>query len=191
MSVIYYDGDRLALSTIEPKQEPLLRTWINDPEIWSTLGMRHPINEPQELEHIQKFNTTPTDRIFGVYVKDESRLIGTIGLHQIDAVSHRAVIGILIGDKAYQNSGYGTEAMQLVMRFGFMELNLHRMLLYVFASNDRAVHVYEKVGFVKEGCLRDHLWRHGKWQDVYVYGILDSEWALRYQNVSQRQMQLA
>lgn len=187
MSVIYYDGDRVALTTIEPQEEPLLRTWINDPEIWSTLGMRRPINEPQEKVHIEKFNANPTDMIFGVYVKDDCKLIGTIGLHRIDATCRRAVLGIMIGDKAYQNNGYGTEAIELVMRYGFMELNLHRILLHVFARNDRAVHVYEKVGFIEEGRLRDHVWRHGQWCDVYVYGILESEWALKYQRKTDTQ----
>ncbi len=178
MSVIYYDGDRLALSTIEPQDEPKLRTWINDPEIWSTLGMRRPINAPQETQRIEQFNTSSEDLIFGVYLKAEEKLIGTVGMHRIDAVSRRGVIGILIGEKDYQNTGYGTEAMQLILRYGFREMNLHRILLHVFGGNDRAIHVYEKVGFVREGTLRDHLWRHGRWNDVYIYGMLESEWSM-------------
>ncbi|MFG0248305.1 MAG: GNAT family N-acetyltransferase [Phycisphaeraceae bacterium JB051] len=181
MSVIYYDGDQLALSTIEPQDEPRLRTWINDPEIWSTLGMRRPINAPQEAKIIEQFNTSREELIFGIYLKSQKRIIGTVGVHRIDAVSRRGVIGILIGEKDAQNAGYGTQAMQLILRYGFREMNLHRILLHVLGSNDRAIHVYEKVGFVREGTLRDHIWRHGRWHDVYVYGMLESEWSMMQQ----------
>ena len=75
MSVIYYNGNRLALSTIEPQDESKLRAWINDPEIWSTLGMRRPINGPQEAKIIEQFNTSNEDLIFGIYLKAEEKII--------------------------------------------------------------------------------------------------------------------
>jgi len=70
--------------------------------------------------------------------------------------------------------------MRLMLRYGFMELNLNRVTLGVFANNPRAVRSYEKCGFVHEGCLREFLLRDGKYCDMLQMGILREEWEALY-----------
>ncbi len=176
MSVVYYEGQRTYFRPIEPEDEPQLRKWINDPRVWSTTGLRHPFNSLREKEWIEKYGKNDNDYQFGVAVKEDDRLIGTVGLHGIRQHSRKATLGIAIGDVDAQNKGYGTEAVGLTLRFAFEELNLNRVMLHVFDFNPRAQRVYEKNGFVQEGRLRQDSYRHGQYRDILVYGILRAEW---------------
>ena len=88
----------------------------------------------------------------------------------------KAEFGINLGDVAYQNKGFGTEAARLAIRFGFEELNLNRIGLSVFANNTRAIRCYQKAGFVQEGCLRQAFYRSGQFHDEYRFAILRDEW---------------
>ena len=85
-------------------------------------------------------------------------------------------VSIAIGEAKCRGKGYGYEVMQLVLRFAFDELNLHRIQLTVFSYNERAIALYEKLGFHREGVYREHLQRDGRRYDMYLYGLLRSEW---------------
>jgi RimJ/RimL family protein N-acetyltransferase len=107
-------------------------------------------------------------------------LIGSIELLEFSWSSGDAWVGIGIGESAYQGKGYGTEAMQILLRYGFEELGLHRVSLSVFAYNTRAIHSYEKAGFQHEGRIRQYVLREGKTWDLLFLGILRSEWEALY-----------
>ncbi len=77
---------------------------------------------------------------------------------------------------AYWGQGYGYEAMVLALNFAFNELNLHRLQLTVYSYNERAIHLYERLGFQREGVYREFLLRDGQYHDMYQYGILSHEW---------------
>lgn len=103
-------------------------------------------------------------------------ILGTLDL-MIPEWAHRdGWIGIGLGDRATWGQGYGTEAMRLLLRFAFAELNLFRVTLSVFAYNPRAIHVYEQLGFVLEGAQRERLRRDGQRYDLLLMGLLRSEW---------------
>jgi RimJ/RimL family protein N-acetyltransferase len=85
-------------------------------------------------------------------------------------------VGIGIGEREYWGRGYGTDAMRVVLRFAFQELNLHRVSLSVFAYNERAVRSYVKAGFREEGRTRELMLREGTRHDVIEMGILREEW---------------
>jgi len=118
---------------------------------------------------------TPTTWPWDICVKDGQHLIGACGLHRVRLADRSAVFGILVGDREYQNRGFGTEATRLMLRFAFEELNLNRVGLSVLAANRRGIQVYEKVGFVREGCARQAYYRNGRYQDELFYGLLRSE----------------
>ncbi|HQE20210.1 MAG TPA: GNAT family protein, partial [Aggregatilineales bacterium] len=75
--------------------------------------------------------------------------------------------------------GYGSDAVCVLLRFGFDELNLHRIELGVFDSNQRGIRAYEKAGFVEEGRRREVLWREGRYHDMILMSILEDEWRAR------------
>jgi RimJ/RimL family protein N-acetyltransferase len=85
-------------------------------------------------------------------------------------------VGLGIGDRNDWGKGYGTDAMKIILRFAFTELNLRRVTLTVFEYNPRAIRSYEKVGFRHEGRLRSILLRDGKRWDMLYMGILAEDW---------------
>ncbi|MCL4252318.1 MAG: GNAT family N-acetyltransferase, partial [Anaerolineae bacterium] len=70
--------------------------------------------------------------------------------------------------------------MNVLLRFAFMDLNLHRLELNVFSYNARAIRSYEKIGFMREGVLRETLYRDGVYHDIHVMGILRREWMAKH-----------
>lgn len=113
---------------------------------------------------------------FSIRATQDHALLGYLFYMQIHWRNRHALIGIAIGNSDYWGGGYGTEAMRLALRYGFMEMNLNRVQLEVFAYNTRAVRSYEKVGFKLEGTLRQWLLRDGEYHDVHIMGILRDEW---------------
>lgn len=178
--VVFYPGKRIYFRPVEVDDEPLLKRFINNPENWRFLRHGQPLNSVREREWIESLGKGTTDYVFGVVLKGPDRLIGVTGLHQVSATDRSAVFGINIGDRAYQGRGYGREATELVLKYAFEELNLNRVELAVYADNWRAIRMYQKVGFVQEGCARQARYSGGRYQDEYRFGILRGEWESLY-----------
>src|SRR5262249_47639304 len=111
-----------------------------------------------------------------IAVRATDALVGVTGLHQTDLRNRHASFGIVIGEKEAWGRGYGTEATALLVRHAFETLNLNRVWLHVFEDNERGIRAYEKVGFQKEGRLRQDTFREGRYWDTFVMGILREEW---------------
>ena len=174
--ILFYEGDRIYLRPMELTDEQKLRKWINDPEIWRYLMVRTPMTSIREREWIESQGRSETEVRFGVVVRAGDRLIGSVGLHRIHPVNRNAEVGIMIGDREYHGKGFGTEAVRLIVRYGFEELNLHRVALRVFSNNYRAIGCYQKAGFVHEGCLREAMFRNGQFVDEYLFSIMRADW---------------
>lgn len=107
---------------------------------------------------------------------DDSHDIGECGLWGAYSHNRDAWISIGIGARELWGKGYGSDAMNVLLRFAFRELNLHRVNLVTFEYNPRAIRAYEKLGFVHEGRQRDGMKRGGqRWALVFM-GILRDEW---------------
>lgn len=170
------EGRLVRLRAREPEDEPLLYRWFNDPEVTMHLSLRYPLSHAQEKDFIQgSARIGYNAATFGVETIAESQLIGGVGFESVSPENRSAVLGIAIGDKQFWNSGYGTDAMRVICRFGFDMMNLHRIELEVYADNARAVHVYEKVGFQLEGIRRRAIFKFGHYQDLHVMGLLAEE----------------
>jgi len=101
--------------------------------------------------------------------------IGNVGLHGIDRANRKASLGIVIGEKEYWSKGLGTDAMATVLRYAFERLRLHKVNLDVMDYNERAIRVYERCGFVREGVRRDELWKRGRFVNLVRMSILETE----------------
>jgi RimJ/RimL family protein N-acetyltransferase len=121
----------------------------------------------------------PSEYLFGIRTLDENRLVGFIDLEGAMFPNGDAFVGIGVGDRQFWGQGYGTDAMNVILRYAFMELNLRRVSLDTFEYNPRAVRSYEKAGFVLEGAARDFLHREGQRWDLIFMGILREEWLAR------------
>lgn len=109
---------------------------------------------------------------FAVETRDTHAFIGRCGFINVDWKNRSAEITVLIGDGALRGKGYGTDAVRTLLRFGFDEMNLHKASAQVFTFNEAALRCYEKCGFVREGLLREEVYRDGRYQDVAVLGLI-------------------
>jgi RimJ/RimL family protein N-acetyltransferase len=119
---------------------------------------------------------SPASYYFSIRTLEDDKLIGELGLDVVDWSGRDAFVGLGIGETEYWSKGYGTDVMNVLLRFAFMEINLRRVTLTVFEYNPRAIRSYEKAGFQHEGRKRLLLNREGKrWDELYM-GILREEW---------------
>ncbi|RPJ18725.1 MAG: N-acetyltransferase [Chloroflexi bacterium] len=119
---------------------------------------------------------SPASYFFSIRTLAEDKLIGELGLDVVNWSGRDAFVGLGIGETEYWGKGYGTDVMNVLLRFAFTEINLRRVTLSVFEYNPRAIRSYEKAGFRHEGRKRRALNREGqRWDELYM-GILREEW---------------
>jgi [ribosomal protein S5]-alanine N-acetyltransferase len=169
-------GEKLYLRSLERGDAAQLSTWINNREVARFLKSHRPVNLQNEEEFIESSCKSKEELVFGIVTKDNDRLIGCTGLHGFDQINRHCFFGIFIGDTAQWGKGYGTEATRIVTRYAFESLNFNRVWLHVYDFNERGIKTYEKVGFKREGVLRQHTYRDGKYHDVFSMAILRSDW---------------
>lgn len=171
-----FEGRLVRLRAREPEDEPLSFQWFNDPEVTQFLTLRYPLSHASEREFLERQSQPAYGMAsFSVVKKSDGALLGGISLEDGQPENRSATLGIAIGDKAAWDGGYGTDAMRVLCRFGFDHMNLHRIQLEVYEGNERARHVYEKVGFVLEGTKRQAHFKYGRYWDVYLMGLLEGE----------------
>jgi RimJ/RimL family protein N-acetyltransferase len=178
-------GERIRLTAVRPEDTAVMTRWFEDTEFVRLLDSdpAFPRTEAQ-ISQILNQETGKNAFSFSVRPKDDERLIGGINLDSIMWTHGSAWLGICIGVE-FQGQGYGYETIDLALAFAFLELNLHRVQLSVFSYNERAIALYEKLGFVKEGVYREALHRDGKRHDMLLYGILRREWQARRDSAGQ------
>ncbi|MDK2980717.1 MAG: hypothetical protein PWQ55_1064 [Chloroflexota bacterium] len=172
-------GKRVRLRAMSKDDLPMFVGWLNDPEVNRNLTVYAPMSAEQEQQWYQKNLAQPIDEqplAIEVNIKDQWKIIGNVGFMNINQLSHCAEIGIVIGEKASWNKGFGTEAMQLMVDYGFNTLNLNRIYLHVYETNPRGIRCYEKVGFQHEGRQRQARYLEGQYIDVLMMSILKKDW---------------
>lgn len=173
-------GEHCYLSPINPADAEKYTAWLNDLEV-----SKHLIVSDQQI-NVQKETEILNDmikrgnQIFAIIDKEKDVLIGNCSLFKIDHADRKAELGIFIGDKNYWDKGYGTEALRLLLDYGFNILNLHNIFLNVHSFNKRALRAYEKVGFKIIGRRRESFIMAGKKYDEIFLDILEEEFTSPY-----------
>ncbi len=171
-------GARVQLDAIGFYDIDTLAQWYADSEFLRLFDTSTACPLPRErLQHyiVSKQNSA-TDFVFAVRRIGETAMLGYVELVNIEWNNGVGQVGIGIGDPALRGKGYGREALTLLLDFAFTELNLYRVQLQVIAYNVCAIHLYEKLGFRREGTLRAYVHRDGVRYDLYLYGLLRPEW---------------
>lgn len=136
------------------------------------------LSEKKHKEWFEKdLEKADSEEIFWAIRKlDDEALIGFIALFNLYKQHGDTLVAIAIGERKYWSHGYGTDAMRVMLRYAFLELNLRRVGLIVFEYNPRAIRSYEKAGFTLEGRVRGAMQRDGKRWDYLYMGVLREEW---------------
>ncbi len=165
-------GENIYLSPINLEDYEKYTEWINDLDISLKLGNAHQIYTLQKEQEILE---DISENSFAIILKENDKLIGNCGLIDVEQVTRKAELGIFIGEKEYWNMGYGTEAITLLLDYGFNLLNLHNIMLEVFAFNKRAIECYKKIGFKEIGRRREAREIAGKKYDEVFMDFLATE----------------
>ncbi|PFT89337.1 GNAT family N-acetyltransferase [Bacillus thuringiensis] len=166
----------IKLKTFKKSDFKQLINWINSEEFliqWSGNAFTFPLDEQQLEKYIESANTLA----FKVVDEETSDVIGHISLGQIDNINKSARIGkVLVGNTKMRGRSIGKHMMKAVLHIAFDELKLHRVTLGVYDFNISAISCYEKIGFVKEGLLREAKRVGETYWNLWEMSMLEYEW---------------
>ena len=167
-------GNKCYLSPIDENDAEKFTEWLNDLEVTQYLSQMYPriINVQNEKGFLEKLAKEQNYSIIDIKTDE---LLGNCGFIQINHIHQTGEVGIFIGNKKYWNNGYGTEALILLLDYGFKALNLHNISLCVVSFNSRAIRVYEKIGFKIIGKHREVILQGNKRHDRIHMDILYNE----------------
>jgi len=174
-------GKKCTLTSITEKDLPNYVKWFSDPEVIEHLAADFSnLNMKKEKKWFDGEKKDKNSVTFGIKPKGSDKVAGSVSLHDIDLFNKKAVMGISIANKEYWGKGIGTDAVSLIVDFGFKVIKLNSIYLIVHLLNKKAYHVYKKIGFKKSGLLPQHV-RHNipgkvEFDDAYIMTILKKDW---------------
>lgn len=177
MSHIIESG-RVFLRPLEPSDAELYQRWRSDAEVAALAGFPQPLSVAQVKDRIEQMATRQGEEAYSflICLLADERPIGEALFFHLDQHNGSAELGIFIGEATEWSRGYGTDAVNALVDFGFDALRLERVWLNVWTANARARRAYEKAGFVHEGTLRHDRYEGGRFTDGHVMSILRDEW---------------
>jgi RimJ/RimL family protein N-acetyltransferase len=169
----YLSGERLSLRTFEEEDVEFVSDGVNDPSVWKSVGGQStPTNRLLEREFFEDVSHDGDAVAF--VATDGETPVGMVELQPIDWEKGVAEVGVWIA-ATQQGNGYATEAMRLVVDYAFDQLRLHKVRTEVFDFNEASRRLMDRVGFEREGVLREEDYVDGRYVDVHRYGLLESE----------------
>ncbi|MGU3473316.1 GNAT family N-acetyltransferase [Paenibacillus sp. D51F] len=174
--VRFLEGESVYLRPVEAWDADWYYAGLYQSETRMLTGTQKHYTREQIADYLHGKEKDASSVLLLIALRDTDELIGDIAIQDIDRNNRNAGIRIALNDKSHQGKGYGSEAMRLMLDYGFGILNLHRIELNVFAFNDRAAHVYEKLGFKREGVQREALYYDHAYHDSILMAILEDEY---------------
>lgn len=167
-------GDTIYLSPRSADAAEYFTKWLNDFQTTDFTGRSYAVvTLKDEIEYFEE--KASNEGSFFIVTLNGDKLIGTTGFSDIDHINRNATLGIFIGDQDYLGKGIGTEAVRLLLDFGFNYMNLHNIKLDVMEYNERAIKCYKKCGFKEIGRRRKCKFVNGKYYDSISMDILAEE----------------
>lgn len=169
-------GNLVRLRPLEPSDAEAMWRWHNDPEVmrWMSDGYSQALSQLRKRLEERPSNAYG-EVLYGVEALTDDHLIGLVRLRDAEPETGCAELDLYVGEKGYWGLGYATDTMRTICRYGFEKMRLHKITLAVVTENHAAHRVYEKVGFVNEGRLREEFRRDGQWYDMFTMGLLEGE----------------
>lgn len=165
-------GQSVILGPLLPADFPALFRWADDVQAARLNEAYRPAVWKNQEDFWFNAGRDPSKVTFAIRRIENPTIIGYVQIAAIDAVHRSALIGIRIGEEGDRGKGLGRDALSLAVAYCWNHLNLSRLGLTVFANNERAIRLYQSLGFDREGLLRDAVFIDGRWLDVVVMGLL-------------------
>ena len=175
--------DNVTLRYLEFDDIDLLYTWEADIElaIWS--GWTPPLSRAAFRHKYEQRITEPEKDLVMLGIEFEGKLVGYVQLALIDDYERRAAIGILVGEKRVWGRGIASIALRILLDYAFTVRSLERVYAEVYSFNQRSLRLMERIGFQKEGILRQHEIHNGVRQDMHFFGMLKAEFYQKYETL--------
>jgi RimJ/RimL family protein N-acetyltransferase len=170
---LFKAGDNVNLRTIEEEDLEFLRDNINNPEVRTHLTTRKPVNLEQEKEFFEE--VVSDEESVNLAICNNEDIVGLVSLEEYSKDLRVAEIGIWV-DPEFHRNGYSSEAAELIIEYGFNELNYHKITARAHSENQGSNKIWHKLGFEQEGELREQAFRESEFCDINLYAILRREW---------------
>jgi RimJ/RimL family protein N-acetyltransferase len=175
------DGPSVRLRPLVPADYPRLFGWYNDPEVVAPFDRFSVDTMDQFVSSVEAapFDTTSLAPRYVVELRDTPGPIGFVGHYDPHPILEYVDVWYVLGDRAARGKGYGREAVRLLIDHLYSSTPVERVGATCDVENTASYRLVEGLGLRREGTLRSALFHHGRWHDVYVYGITRAEWLAR------------
>lgn len=173
----FWRGNKIKLRAPESKDSETLFKWSSDSELdRNSYAIHLPVSYDTFKAHFDKICCLePSDDSFRWMIEDdEGNLVGTINTFSCDRKSGTFRYGLGIG-REYWGKGYAKEAIKIILRYYFGELQYQKATIEVYSFNERSLKLHESLGFMLEGKLRNMVYTNGCYYDTIVYGMTVQE----------------
>jgi RimJ/RimL family protein N-acetyltransferase len=173
----FLKGIKVNLRRVQKSDADSIAENANDALVTQYLFTPYPYTVVDALDFIassHRMHRNNTSYPFGIEHKEERKIIGTIGLYRVDHVNRNAEVGFWLGRK-YWRQGMTSEAINLILDFAFNERDFHRIYARVMHPNTASLKLLDKLGFTKEGTMRQAVYRDNEWLDFVWFAMLKNE----------------
>lgn len=171
-SLLPLKSERIELTALESSDMPYLRSFFQD---MASLYYYLPTTaRPINLLQLEKLLVDWNDGLesFVFAVRHEGRLVGLVNVDGLDWPNSHAEIGVALISEESRGQGFAREALSLLIQYAFCELGLKRVWARIIEDNEPSIRLFEKLGFQREGELRQHVYRHGQYRNMLIYGLI-------------------
>lgn len=170
---VFLEGESVTLRTIEEEDLSFLQVGVNDPQVWRAIGTPEPVNSQQEQEFFD--DVVSDDDSIDLLIAAGGDPVGITSFWPGEGTVARAELGYWVAPD-HHRQGYGSDAAERMVDYGFSQLGYHRIEARVFEFNDASQNLLEGLGFVREGVHREAVFVDGNYQDLLWYSLLEDEW---------------
>jgi len=166
-------NESVYLRALEAEDIEKTHAWHNDRDLYESLGRNFkPVSRSAEKAWLEDCICYRTEQLcLAICLKETHEHIGNIYLRNIEWTARHGEMNILIGSAQHRGQGLGASALKQLISLAFGEMNLNRIYLHVLKTNEAAIKMYEKTGFRQEGCLVQHAYKNGQYEDMLVMGL--------------------
>ena len=164
----------IALRNMSQNDKDKIRQWRNKPAIAKFMYTDHEISAEEHEKWFSQITRDPTRRYWIIVCDDKD--VGLVNIYNLDLRNKRCYWAFYVAEEGMQGKGVGSFVEYSILSYVFNQLKLRKLCCEVLDFNESVVAMHKKFGFQVEGKFRDHIWKRGKFIDIYCLGILREEW---------------